>query len=156
MSITSPVEAISETELIDRLRRQLAFAELKIQALEEELRAERIRKYGPKSDTIPGTQLKLLEAEPGVSSEEVEQEAGRESLEQIQKQTRRPHPGRQQLPANLPRVERVIACAEEQRVCAGCGEERAVIGYDESEQLDSERRTEDRCHPLGDRILPQT
>lgn len=48
------------------------------------------------------------------------------------------HPGRQTLPAELPRVEWMLACPPEQCVCAHCGEKRAVIGYDESEQLDVE------------------
>jgi transposase len=38
------------------------------------------------------------------------------------------------LPENLPRVEEVVPCAEQ--TCANCGAETAVIGYDESEQLD--------------------
>jgi len=48
----------------------------------------------------------------------------------------KPHPGREPLPGNLPCVTIVVACQE--RVCASCGEETAVIGYDESEQLDVE------------------
>src|SRR5580700_9067217 len=48
------------------------------------------------------------------------------------------HPGRQELPANLPRVERVLPCALDQRVCKRCGKETAVIGYEESSQLDVE------------------
>jgi transposase len=48
------------------------------------------------------------------------------------------HPGRQELPANLPRIERVLPCALDQRVCKGCGKETVVIGYEESSQLDVE------------------
>ncbi len=48
------------------------------------------------------------------------------------------HPGRQELPANLPRVERVLACTPEQCTCKSCGKETAVIGYEQSEQLDVE------------------
>jgi transposase len=48
------------------------------------------------------------------------------------------HPGRQQLPAGLPRVERVIACTPEPCVCKNCGQPTAVIGYEASEQLDVE------------------
>jgi transposase len=47
-----------------------------------------------------------------------------------------PHPGRKPLPEDLPHVTSVIACHE--RTCAACGEETAVIGYDESAQLDVE------------------
>jgi transposase len=50
----------------------------------------------------------------------------------------RRHPGRQQLPAHLPRVEQVIGCTPEQCVCRECGKEKAVIGYEQSEQLDVE------------------
>ena len=41
------------------------------------------------------------------------------------------HPGRQELPANLPRVERVLPCMPDQRVCKRCGKETIVIGYEE-------------------------
>ena len=51
------------------------------------------------------------------------------------KRQRRKHPGRQTLPADLPRVEKIIACTAEQCVCEKCGAETKVIGYDESEVL---------------------
>jgi hypothetical protein len=31
------------------------------------------------------------------------------------------HPGRQEFPANPPRVERVLPCTPDQRVCKRCG-----------------------------------
>ena len=67
--------------------------------------------------------------EPGVSSAEVEAEAEREPLQQIPQQNRkkrRPHPGRQKLPADLPRVERIAACTAEQCVCQSCGKETTL------------------------------
>jgi transposase len=168
----------SEDALVARLRGQLAMAELKIQALEAELRLERIKKYGPKSDAVPSDQLELLEAEPGVSDAEVAEEAQREAVAPVERENRKrrkPHPGRQTLPAHLPRVERVIACTPEQCVCADCGQERTVIGYDESEQLDREpakyfvvrtRREKRVCKacedsaviaaPLADAIIPKS
>jgi len=48
------------------------------------------------------------------------------------------HPGRQELPANLPRIERVLLCTPYQRACKCCGKETVVIGYEESSQLDVE------------------
>jgi transposase len=48
------------------------------------------------------------------------------------------HPGRQELPASLPRVEKLIACTPEQCVCKACGKDTVVIGYEQSEQLDVE------------------
>jgi transposase len=44
-----------------------------------------------------------------------------------------------QLPADLPRVEKVIACTPEQCVCGNCGNETVVIGYEESEVLKVKR-----------------
>ena len=48
------------------------------------------------------------------------------------------HPGRQELPANLPRVERILPCTPDQRMCKRCGKEMVVIGYEESSRLDVE------------------
>ena len=112
---------------------------MKIQILEERLRLERIKKYGPGSEKLSDAQLNLLELEPGVSNVEVQAESVREPLPAPAKsREHRKHPGRQELPAVLPRVERVIACAPEQCTCKACGQPTAVIGYDVSEQLDRE------------------
>ena len=121
------------------LKRELQWAHLKIQVLEERLRLERIKKYGPGSEKLSNAQMELLELEPGVSNLEVQAESQRGPLpEQAKTQHKRKHPGRQELPATLPRVERVIPCAPEQCQCKNCGEAMAVIGYDQSEQLDVE------------------
>jgi transposase len=119
------------------LERELAWAHLKIQALTAELRQQRIKQLGPRSETLSDLQLELLaEQEPGVSRQEVEAEADREPVAHVPPRTRKAHPGRQRLPEHLPRVEEMIACAE--RHCAACGAETSLIGYDESEQLDME------------------
>jgi transposase len=118
------------------LRRELQWARLKIEALQEELRRERIDKYGPQSETLSSLQLELLDEEPGVTSDEVQAESQREPLAASEPRQHKPHPGRQRLPEKLPRVEEVIACGE--RSCRQCGAETAVIGYDESEVLDVE------------------
>jgi hypothetical protein len=140
----SPSHTIrSEAEQIVSLTKDLEWSRLKIQALEERLRLELVRKYGPKSEKLSDKQLHLLDLEPGVSSEEVEAESRRDPLPASSPSTRtktkdRKHPGRQELPAHLPRVERVIACTPEQCVCKGCGKDKTVIGYEQSEQLDVE------------------
>jgi transposase len=133
----------SEAEQIVLLTKELGWSRLKIQALEERLRLEMIRKYGPKSEKLSDDQLQLLELEPGVSAAEVEAESRREPLPPASPVTAKKrksgrHPGRQELPADLPRVERVIACAPEQCVCQSCGKDTVVIGYERSEQLDVE------------------
>jgi transposase len=149
----SPSEPLAD-ELLEQLKNELPaalfatvskkllalqYAELKIQVLEERLRLKRIQMYGPGSEKLSNEQLELLELEPGVSTAEVQAESAREPLPVRSAEKRvRQHPGRQALPANLPRVERVIACTAEQRVCGGCGRETTVIGYEESEQLDVE------------------
>jgi transposase len=135
----SPIP-LSESEQIVQLQKELAWAKLKIKVLEERLRLERIKKYGPGSEKLSDAQLQLLDLEPGVSNTEVQAESEREPLPAAaQKQpNRRQHPGRQELPAGLPRVERVIVCTPEQCACEACGQAKAVIGYDVSEQLDVE------------------
>lgn len=136
----------SEAEQIQHLTKKLEWAEWKIRSLEERLRLHLMQKYGPKSETLNDAQLQLLELEPGVSAAEVEAESKREplapatlsatSVTVISKN--RKHPGRQELPSDLPRVERTIACAPEQCVCQACGKDTAVIGYEQSEHLDVE------------------
>jgi len=48
---------------------------MKIQVLEERLRLQRIKKYGPGSEKLSDAQLNLLELEPGVSHAEVQAES---------------------------------------------------------------------------------
>src|SRR6478752_958960 len=116
---------------------RLKFAEYKIRVLEERLRLVRIEKYGPGSEKLSDAQLELLELEPGVSSAEVKAESERAQLK-LPLRTVRPHPGRQELPADLPRVEQIIACTPEQCICGKCGKETTQIGYETAEQLDVE------------------
>ncbi len=128
--------------------KELNYSRLKIQLLEEKLRAMRIARYGKASETLSDLQLELLDLEPGVSGEEVEAESEREPLagssessdkpevDSEKQQQKRKHPGRQTLPAHLARVEEIVACAPDQCLCGGCGKETSVIGYEESEVLD--------------------
>ena len=67
---------------IAELERQLHWAQLKIQALREELRQRRIQQLGPKSETLSNLQLELLtEEEPSTTRDEVEAEARRETID---------------------------------------------------------------------------
>lgn len=136
----SPSPAANDSPEVIELKRQLHWAHLKIQVLEERLRLQRIQKYGPGSEKLSDAQLELLELEPGVSQAEVQAESAREPLPPLRTRTQRqrPHPGRQELPADLPRVERAIVCAPEQCQCSHCGQPTTVIGYESSEQLDVE------------------
>lgn len=121
---------------IAQLECELHWAQLKIQVLEQRLREHRIRLLGPRSETLSNLQLELLaDEEPGVTADEVEAEAKRGALTKTPRE-RKPHPGRERLPENLPRVEKVVRCQDQ--TCAICGRETSIIGYDESEQLDVE------------------
>ena len=143
MSPSSSTPPRCEAEQIVQLTQELQWSRWKIRALEERLRLELIRKYGPTSEKLNDTQLLLLDLEPGVSAAEVEAESRREPLPPAspitaKNRTSGKHPGRQELPADLPHVERVIACTPQQCVCKSCGKDTVVIGYEQSEQLDVE------------------
>jgi transposase len=125
---------------LDTTRSELQYARLKIQVLEEHLRLRRIAKYGPGSEKLSDLQLEMLEEEPGVSRQEVAAESEREPLPAVgDEKNRKRHPGRQTLPADLPRVEKVIACTPKQCACSNCGNETVVIGYEVSEVLKVKR-----------------
>jgi transposase len=114
--------------------------EIENKLLKEELRLMRIEKYGPKSEQLSDGQLELLESEPGVSAGEIETEAERTEGEKrdVGQPRKRQHPGRAELPAHLPRIERILTCTAEQCRCGACGAQTRLIGYDISEELDVE------------------
>jgi hypothetical protein len=120
-------------------------AEEIIQQLKEALRLERIRKYGKQSEKLSDLQLQLLDLEPAVSSEEVAAESQRGPLPDStdsnratnkQRRSRQNHPGRNELPAHLERVDKIIPCVPAQCTCGKCGGDTKVIGYEVSEVLD--------------------
>ena len=136
-SYSSPSTLSEAQALIAQLQQQLQWAELKVASLDERLRLQRIEKYGAGSEKLSNLQLELLEDEPGVSGAEVQAESERprldgESIELVFRRKRKSgkHPGRQTLPSDLPRVERVIACSPEQCLCGICGQEKALIAYE--------------------------
>jgi hypothetical protein len=55
---------VSESERIIQLEKALLLANLTIQLLEERLRLQRTKKYGPGSERLPSAQLELLELSP--------------------------------------------------------------------------------------------
>ncbi len=137
MSAPPIPSAPADLELIAQLKSKLQYAELRIRLLEERLRLMRIEKYGAGGERLSQAQMQLFEQAP-VVSEMIE------PAEPEHAPVRRPtkgsskHPGRQELPASLPRVERVLPCTPDQRLCKRCGRETVVIGYEESSQLDVE------------------
>jgi transposase len=127
--------APADLELIAQLKSQLQYAELRIRVLEERLRLMRIEKYGAGGEKLSQAQMQLFDLEPVVS--EVVVQAESEPVHRPTKQSTK-HPGRQELPANLPRVERILPCTPDQRPCKRCGRETVVIGYEVSSRLDVE------------------
>ena len=95
----------ADLELIAQLKSKLQYAELRIRVLEERLRLMRIEKYGAGGEKLFQAQLELFELEPVVSEmiEQVESEHA-----PVHRSTKKSgkHPGRQELPANLPRGRR--------------------------------------------------
>jgi transposase len=127
----------ADLELIAQLKSKLQYAELRIRVLEERLRLMRIEKYGAGGEKLSQAQMQLFEPEP-VVSEAVAQAEGEQAPAQRSTKRSCKHPGRQELPPNLPRVERILPCTPDQRLCKRCGKETVVIGYEESSQLDVE------------------
>jgi len=143
-----PVAAAIIAQLKEELNAKdqvISLSAMKIQKLEEELRLERIRKYGKQSEKLSDLQLQLLDLEPAVSSEEVAAESQRGPLTDStdsnratnkQRRSRQNHPGRNELPAHLERVDKIIPCVPAQCTCGKCGGDTKVIGYEVSEVLD--------------------
>jgi transposase len=115
-----PTEALARSEKENRLLREL-------------LRLMRVEKYGPASEQLSDEQLELLEQEPGVSEAEVKAESERTQLQLPLKEPKRPV--RQGLPAELPRVEQLIACEPQDCVCGACGQQKVVIAYESAVEL---------------------
>jgi transposase len=137
VSLASIPSAPADLELIAQLKSKLQYAELRIRVLEERLRLMRIEKHGAGGEKLSQAQMPLFELEP-VGSEMIEQAENEHAPVHRSTRTSGKHPGRQELPANLPRVERVLPCTPAQRRCKRCGKEMVVIGYEESSQLDVE------------------
>ena len=138
LPITLRQKAQTMAELSESLAAKLKNAELKIQALELEMRLERIAKYGPASEKLNDAQLELLEAEPGVNPREIQLEAElpereKQAAEKVRRKITR---GMGSLPPELPREEEIITCTGEDCLCPCCQGERKLIGYETSERLD--------------------
>jgi transposase len=141
--LTAQLKAKDERLL--HLQQALAASEMRAQKFEEELRLERIKKYGKQSEKLSDLQLKLLDLEPAVSSDEIKAEIERGPLPDAtesdsatgkKRRSRQNHPGRNELPAALERIDKIIPCAPEFCTCGKCGGDTKVIGYEVSEVLD--------------------
>jgi transposase len=132
----------AQQRVISEKDARLATYAMHVQKLEEELRLERIKKYGKQSEKLSDLQLELLDREPAVASEEIATEAAAGPLPQPELEKdgeparkRKPHPGRNPLPAHLKRVEEIVPCAPSECRCGKCGAATKVIGYETAEVL---------------------
>ena len=137
MSAPPIPSAPADLEVIAQLKSRLQYAELRIRVLEERLRLMRIEKYGAGGEKLCHAQMQLFEPEP-VVSEVIVQAEGEQAPARRSTKISCKHPGRQELPPNLPRMQRILPCTPDQCVCKRCGKETVVIGYEESSQLDVE------------------
>jgi len=104
--------------------------------LREQVRLLLIDKYGPRSEKLSDEQLELLQGEPSVVGDEVDQEADRTGPPpKRRKRPQKDHPGRAELPAHLERREVIIRCPVEDCSCGQCGQEKPIFGYERSEEL---------------------
>jgi len=122
-----------QRKLIKQLESTKEYLEQENRILRERLRLERIKKYGGKSEALNDAQLELLELEPSVEAAEIETEAALPV--EKKKVAKAIHRGRNELPAHLPREEKIIAVENTERKCPCCGEEKRIIGYEEKEEL---------------------
>jgi len=107
VSVAPIPSAPADLELIAQLKSQLQYAELRIRVLEERLRLMRIEKYGAGGEKLSHAQMELFELEPVVGEVIVQGQSERAPVRRPTKRSGK-HPGRQELPPNLPRVERVL------------------------------------------------
>jgi transposase len=149
--LLAQLPAVTREVLAQALQAEIQIAkrplEMENQLLREQLRLLRIDKYGRKSEKLPDDLFAYLDEEPGVHSGEVDGEAELSEEEKLAvrqvleaSETRKAkeakvHRGRVELPAHLPREEKIIACAPEQCRCGQCGAEKVVIGFEQSEEL---------------------
>jgi transposase len=109
----------------------------RIALLEETVRLQQQKRFGPASEKSPDQQEMFNEAELTDAAEQLlsEQEAGTASADKTSSAPAAKKPGRKPLPADLPRIRIEHDLPRADKVCA-CGCERVCIGEDTSEQLD--------------------
>ena len=112
-----------------------------VQAIEQRHQAEMDallrRFYGPRSEKFDPTELLLfgiaVADQIPVAPQTVEAESGQKLA--TRRINHKKH-GRRKLPENLPRIEIVHDLSDQEKACPCCGEQRACIGSETSEQLE--------------------
>lgn len=118
---------------VDALKKIIADKQQHIHILEEQLRLERHRQFGTKSEKHPGQGELFNEAEHSADNEATRADETVET--QTITYTRKKASGRKPLPEDLPRVRIEHELPESEQSCT-CGCMLSVIGEETSEQLD--------------------
>ena len=107
---------------------------LTVNLLQEQMRLMKLRMFGSSSEAMQQGQQELfaMPEAPAVQDESVVEPV---SVTR-RKADRSKHPGRNELPAHLPREIVEIPVPAEERTCPECGAEKQTIGHETSEQLD--------------------
>ena len=118
---------------VDALKKIIADKQQHIHLLEEQLRLERHRQFGAKSEKHPGQGELFNEAEQSADDDTTgaDEAADTETITY----TRKKAAGRKPLPEHLPRVRIEHELPESEQACP-CGCTLSVIGEETSEQLD--------------------
>lgn len=126
--------------VIEQIKTEAAAAIERMQAEHTaQIKALLRRYYGPKSEKFDPRQLllfgELMTTEPE-NKAPIEAEANEPLTTTTIKQKKRDPHGRQQLPAELERIEIEHDIAEHKKCCPACGELRCRMGAEMSEQLE--------------------
>jgi transposase len=127
-------QAQQDAAALQQAQSKIKLAEAKIAALTFELAHHKRIRFANKSEAFSAEQLCLFEESWQADASAIEAE-----VEQLLPRTtspKRPRPGRQTLPAELPRIEHRYDSPD--CACAQCGQDLVLIGEDISEQLDVE------------------
>src|ERR1039458_10681797 len=135
--VFNPFQKVSNDPVMDAMivalkqenesyKRTLAISEMMIQRLKEELRLERIRKYGKRSEKLSDLQLELLGHEPAVSSEEIVAESERSEEHTSELQSLRHLVCRLLLEKKKKKTKWLTYTSKSRPSCSHCAESRIV------------------------------
>lgn len=125
-----------QAEVVE-LKKQIVSRDEDIKSLREKIRLLEMRLFGSRSEK--GSMVSSdAQGELFVLDEDEEVEPGidenQEPQESPMTRRRKGNAGRKPLPANLPRIEKVVDLSPEEKIC--CGQEMKHIGNDEREVLE--------------------
>ncbi len=133
-AITLPDNVQSLKSIILELINTLSNKDRLIGQLEHRLDLLLRSKYGSKSEKINPEEL-LPQLRELFEQSQVQQKEEPVKTEKISYERKVKGHGRNELPANLPREQKIYDIDESQKICSCCGEQLKRIGEDKSEQL---------------------